>query len=491
MDGSTMSEKPTQVSAPPGKPPRDVISSPPTKPLLERLKFMRAANRAKFGTAQASVTDHEDPLRDAASPSPIPPKPDPPVSSEPSRMEVQPLKVVELPLPVRAVQSQPHTPAFPSRLAMSHSFSEQEVSLKPVTLGELEYVISLPMNTRVRDQYVSTINYHRKIIEECIKVEEPDEQLKTSIDRLLFRVNAVTTHIDLDCKPILSNGRLALSEQKESPANEAKWAENCSAKFQFLGHLFEATRESDILIAIFATSDHLLDIIETFLKGKEVKYTKPDAEPRPGPSSSHSEGLATRGKLFVTLLSSTDDTMAVSRRRANLVIAFDGCFNAKSRKVMSFREGRENRTNGVQLAPVIHLLVHGSGEHIERCLPNDLDPWTRKRQLVSYITQTRHRVGQLLPDEIGPRILAEEVAEFIEVGGLDKDWALPGVRAIEDLEIIEPHSLESSSSNTTQPSDSTKTENIMGRTPAAPKRAIVRHIYFYMRSNFSSLRVCS
>lgn len=446
--------------------------------LREKLLNLRAAGRAFRASIGADIANHDDYLRVIASPSPIPSKPDPPISNEPGRIEVQPMMVpVEIPLPVRAVQSQPHTPAFPSRLAKTHSFSQQDVSLKPIDLGESEYVIPLPMNTRVRDQYISTVNYYRRTIEDCIKVEEPDDQLKSGIDNLLFRVNAVTTHVDLDCKAVITNGRYTLGANEESSAEEARWAENCSAKFQFVGHLFEVTRDADILIAIVATSDHLLDIIETFLRGKEVAYTRPDAKPRPGPGIPHSERSVTSGRLVVTLLSSTDDVPVFSKRRANLVIAFDGHFNIKSQKVISLRENRDDRTNGYHLVPVIHLLVFGSGEHIERCLPRDLDPWARTRQIVSYITQTRHRVGQLQLDDMGPRVLAEEVAEFIRAGGLEKDWALIGIRAIDGLEMNE-HNFESSSFHTTQSSDQSNSENTMGRTPAPAKRSIVCSYWF-------------
>ena len=466
-------QNPSHASSPSEGSQRILPSGPPIKSLREKLLSLQAAGRVSVPIDEIKIV-REDLPRVIASPPLISPKTVPPISKEQSETDIQPMRVpVEIPLPVRAVQSQPHTPAFPSRLAMTHSFSQPDVSLNPINLGESEYAISLPMNTRVRDQYISTINYYRRTIEDCMKAEEPDSQLKSGIDNLLFRVNAVATHVDLDCKAIFTNGRYTLGENEESPADEAKWAENCSAKFQFLGHLLEETRDADMLIAIIATSDHLLDIIETFLKGKEVVYTRPDAKPRPGPTISHPGGFAAHGRLVVTLLSSTDDVPYFNKKRPNLIIAFDRHFNVKSPKVMSLRESRDGRNNGDQLVPVIHLLVYGSGEHIERCLPKDLDPWSRTRQIVSYITQTRHRIGQLQPDDFGPKALAEEVAEFVRAGGLEKDWALPGIRAIDDLESNEIHSFESSAFDATQTTDQSNSENIMGRASATPKRAIV------------------
>lgn len=468
-----MSEKAPQVSSPSEGPSRNAPSGPPTQTLREKLLNLRAAGRASR-VIKEPVSDQEEVSRAVSSPLPSPLTVDPPVPSETSRIEVQPLRVtVGLPLPVRAVQSQPHTPAFPSRLAKAYSFSQRDISLKPVNLGESEYIIPLPMNTRVRDQYISTINFYRKTIEDCMKAEEPDAQLKAGISNLLSRVNAVTTHVDLDCKAILSNGRYTLGEGEESPADEARWAENCSAKFQFLGYLIEASRDLDVLITIVATSDHLRDIIKTFLTGKEVAYTCEDTEMQPDPRSSRSDRPVTRGKFAVALVSSKGDVSSVSRRRANLVIAFDVHFNVKSRKVMTLREDHDGRSKGSQLVPVIHLLVYGSGEHIERCLPNDLDSWARVKHIVSYITQTRHRVGQLVPDDIGPRVLAEEVTEFLKAGGQEKDWALPGIRAIDGLEVIEPNNFESSSSHTAQASDQSNLEENMGRTTPSAKRSIV------------------
>jgi len=98
---------------------------------------------------------------------------------------------------------------------------------------------------------------------------------------------------------------------------------------------------------------------------------------------------------------------------------------------------RTHVTNVGQLAPVIHLLVYNSAEHIDRCISTTLESVDRMRRIVSCLTQAGDEVGQLLPDEASAPAAAEEVAAFVEAGGLAHDWTFPAIRSIEDIVAIE------------------------------------------------------
>lgn len=424
-------------------------ASPPVS-LREKLREMRATSKANVAP--------RDPARVTKSPSIVVEKPEVPPQEGQTRLEVRPLRVpVEMPLPVRAVQPSPHTPNFPSKLSYhtEASPSQKSTTLTPVHLREMEFVVPLSMNPRVRDQYISTINFYQRDIEQFMKERAPSNELVGKIRAMLDRVKQVTTHIDLD-------GGGGISQGQEAAEDEAVWAETCSAKFLFLRHFLDALRYFDVHIAIVARSGQLHDIIETFLKGTHTKYSRPE-------TVSKSESNVSRGRLEVTLIASGADGASSLPKNANLVIAFDGSFNAQDVQVGILRG---HLLNVGQLSPVIHLLVYKSAEHIERCLPESMNLVERLRRIVSCMTQTRQEVGQLLPDEANTAAVAEEAAAFLELGGLERDWTFPSIRAIENIETIEFQDFVS----TNQSENQTNMEQNVSSQSLAVKRALVRSV---------------
>ena len=414
-----------------------------------------AASAANVAARKTSTEQSQSPRGGIErTPSAIPEKTGPPEAPE-SRLEVQPMEVpVEVPLPMRISQLGPHTPNLPSKLSFHRevSYSQIITTLNPVGLGEMEFVIPLSMNTRVRDQYISTINYYQQAIENLTKDEIPDEVLIQQVREMLRRVNQVTTHVDLD------DGD-STSDQQASAEDEAVWAENCSAKFQFLRHLFDCIRDLDLHIGVVARSGRLLGIVETFLKGRHVVYSRPDALTRSDPQ-------VAQGRMEVSLIASGEEGAATLPKAADLVVALDGTFDARDVQVGILRS---HLTNVGQLSPIIHLLVYNSAEHIERCLPTSIEPLDRLRKIVSCMTQTRHEVGLLLADEHGSLAAAEEVAAFLEAGGLETNWAFPPIRPIEGIEFLESSQDTESTPSDTQPN----VDRTVALAPVTLKRALV------------------
>jgi len=310
----------------------------------------------------------------------------------------------------------PNGPLPPEELS---SLSQVIKSLQPSHLGPMEFVVPLGMNTRVRDQYISIMKYYHRSIEDSQKEQISDDVLDR-IRLMLDRLNRVTTHMDLD------NGD-DTSQEDVPPENLAMWAMNCSEKFRFLHYLFGALRNKNLHLAIVAKAGQLLDIVETFLKGNLVAYKRPDILSKSNPKR-------VKSRLEVTLLPSGTEGSTSLPGGANLVIALDGSFSAQDAQVMKLRT---HVTNVGQLAPVIHLLVYNSAEHIDRCISTTLESVDRMRRIVSCLTQAGDEVGQLLPDEASAPAAAEEVAAFVEAGGLAHDWTFPAIRSIEDIVAIE------------------------------------------------------
>ena len=351
------------------------------------------------------------------------PTPENPASGE-DRIRTQRSEIpADVPLPLHVTQPEPIATNLSGKQPLPTdgvtALSQEITSLWPVHLGPMEFVVPLSMKPRVRDHYISIIKFHHKTIEASQEENVLDEVLKR-IESMLDRLDRVTTHMDLE------NGDD--TSQEDIPAEDlVMWAKDCSEKFKFLHHLLDSLRNSGMHLAIVARSGQLLNIVETFLKGVHVAYNRPDVLSKSDPRN-------TKGRVEVTLLPSGVEGSTTLPSGANLVIALDGSFNAQDPQVAKLRA---HVTNVGQLAPVIHLLVHNSAEHIGRCIPRTMDPVDRVKRIVSCLTQTGDEVGQLLPDEASPSAAAEEVAAFIEAGARNNDWTLPSIRPIEGVVAIE------------------------------------------------------
>ena len=446
-----MSDVPQTLTSPTPKmsQPNAMSAAPGGMSLKEKLRNMRASSAASIAARRAK--DATQSARTTKSPSVIPEKaPHQEIGED--RLEVQSLDV---PMVLRSSQNDQHVPMQPSKLAIHREMSEQHVmtTLEAPRLDQMEFVVSLPMNTRVRDQYVSTIHYYRRAIERFMLDEQPSRELLDEMRTMINRVNKVATHIDLEDDGVMT-------QQGVSSEDEATWAENCSTKFQFLRDFFVAGGQQDKHVAILAQPGRSLDIIETFLKGRHVVYNRPDVLSSSDPSTA-------KGLMQVSLIGTGEEGATTVPRGADLIIAFDNSFSVRDPQVTTLRA---HVLNAGQLSPVIHLIVHSSAEHINRCLPTSMSGLERLKALVSCVTETRHDVGVLLPHEAGPAAAAEEVAAFMEAGGLEGHWALPSIRGIEGVEIIESSQDQSSS---TQSATQSRIGRDITASPASLKRPSV------------------
>ncbi|KAI9822578.1 MAG: hypothetical protein M1827_000297 [Pycnora praestabilis] len=397
------------------------LASPGGSTLREKLRKMRASSAARRADASRSVRSTQSPSLVA----------DIPVSrgvSEatkspsviPADTPIQPLQaetVMKVPLPLRVPQTvDPHAPSKPSHLSLHKEMSQQVAdsitSLGVPRLSTNEFIVSLPMDLRVRDQYEQTVFNYRDNIEVFTGSDHPNPVLLRRMADMVHHINNITTHLDLDNEGTLTQAEVPIE-------NEARWAEACSAKFEFLRHLFDLTRSHEKHIAILAQAGRMMDILETFLIANHIVYFRPDNLRR--------SDFSARGPLNVTLLSTCAAGSGVIVNSAALVVAFDGSCNIQERQVQSLRA---HMFNVGQLSPVVCLIVVNSAEHIERCLPANLDGTRRLQALVSYIAQTRHAVGALPLEAPNPATSAEGVARFISLDESGGQWTLPPIGEI-------------------------------------------------------------
>ena len=401
----------------------------------------------KVGTEQNSV-------RTSATQQSIISQDSAPATQMESRIDTQALEVpVEVPLPLRASQPDAYTPTHPSKLSFHQelsSVSQVENTLLPVELGKMEFPIPLALSARVRDQYLAVINVNSTAIQ-SIERDDPSDAMLKVINEMLARLNRITTHIDLD-DPTTEN-------QKDTTTAEelAAWAEFNSEKFKFLKCLFDHVRNDQVHIAIIAQAGRLLNIVETFLKGVQVAYVRPD-------TYAASESGTTKGRLEVSLIASGKEGSSAVPKAADLVVALDQSFRADDIQVAKLRN---HLTNVGQLAPIVHLLVEKSVEHVEKCIPSSSNPVERVRRIVSCLTQISHEVGHLQPIEYSSSAAAEEVAAIIKEGGLEHYWeSFPKMAPIERIMSIEySDELEADAQD--------NTDVVSERLPGAFKRALV------------------
>lgn len=366
----------------------------------------------------------------------------------------------EAPLVVHNPQQSQHMPIRPNFAVSYPEFQHvpKTDSLRPYKLSPNEHSIALALNSRVRDQYIGIVKLNERAITEFTQSEAPSEECLHKIQTLIQRLDNLTTHFDLDGNQNPEN------PSQTSHQDEASWAETCSFKFQFLRHFFDHIRDQDMHIGIVARPGRLMDIIETFLKGRGIVYFRLDGK---GAASPNDPRFA-HCKCQVSLVPSGPDGFNLAVKPASLVISFDGSVNVQHSQVyrMRIREGSND------LMPLAHLLVYKSAEHVARCLVPQMDPWTRLKKLVSCMAQHRHEVGQLQPEDCDIAAAGDEAAISLELGAQEHQWTLPSIRLI-------PLTFPESSQDASTQEDLQSSMNPEGTVQSAVlKRARVRNLVF-------------
>ncbi|KAI9789526.1 MAG: hypothetical protein M1835_001608 [Candelina submexicana] len=431
------------------------VASMPSSSLRDRLREMRAASASRRVGATGSARSTRSPsafTEQAPRHEPERSESSSVVSANSIHLESQTLRDAQLPL---RISQDSYLPDKPSHLTLHKETSQVASSVTALgvpRLGKMEFIVPLPINGRVRDQYLQTVFNYRDAIEAFTGSEDHDPELVKQVSEMVERVNKVTTHTDLDNPGTLTQQGAALED-------EAKWAENNSAKFLFLRHLLDATRSQDKHIAVLANPGQILDIIETFLKANRIIYARPDKLTR--------SDTTARGPMNVTLLPTGEAGASFIVNNASLLVAFDSSFSAEERHVQALRA---HIVNVGQLSPVVSLVVTNSGEHVDRCLSASLEGPQRLRMLVSCIAQTRHEIGELPLGALSPDVAATEVAAYIALETpLEEYWRVPPIGEITGVTIFsESHPIDSSTQSAIRDSMDTRADGA----PTMSKRAL-------------------
>jgi hypothetical protein len=236
---------------------------------------------------------------------------------------------------------------------------------------------------------------------------------------VLKSLSNVATHPDLN---IAEHIKDSVSDLRK----EAAWAEYSSAKFLFLGYLVEIASSRDVHFVIMLHGEKTHKVVERYLMGKGLVYTRPRDEMGPG---TNLEVSLVKGPLSFGIQSTHSEGVMETYKSPSAIIALDSSLNMKS---PSLEHMRTTFAHNGSLLPVIRLVVSNSSEHIELCF-SDAHELRRLQLIIQYTVRLRDMVGDLQDDALGVREDVEEILSWIFSDDSNAHWPLT---SIEPLQIV-------------------------------------------------------
>ncbi|KIW79491.1 hypothetical protein Z517_06103 [Fonsecaea pedrosoi CBS 271.37] len=256
-------------------------------------------------------------------------------------------------------------------------------------LGLAEYAIALPCEGRIQSTYSDIIKSKEKSIKKFLgrhdSVGSSSRSLTHSHERnemneMILHLHDTVTHMDLGLPGIPTH-------YPGNSQEHAAYANYAGSKFSFLGHLVDIMKNIGCSIIIMAREGPVQDLIEDYLKMKQVAVNRQDRMSRskaPVPDRFSTD--------FQVELVTTWSTHQVSiYSRPILMIAFDASFDAQDPQIRRIRAHFSERHPN--LMPVLHLLVANSSEHVDRCLPKSMPSPMRLKALVRATFQAWPNLG--------------------------------------------------------------------------------------------------
>ena len=437
---------------------RATSSEPSLKERLRSLRAASAANRTPSATSQAAPVVGTATPQSTSSRSSVAPSMQPPQFANDKG---------ELTTPGGQEITMGSTQHERQDIRGLSQFTQSVLSLDSPRLGKMEFAVPLGMSARVRDYYEQAVYNCKEDVETFLNARKDSKFSPDSgMMELLERVDNFSLHPDLEDTSALRESSSSLSNAP--PETETRWAEDCSAKFKFLRGMLDLLRPHDTHIAILARPGPLLNILEKFLRGHNVRFSRPDRRAFSDKSA--------KGALQVTLLPTGSTGSAFVVSTASVVLAMDNSFRASDPQVVSLRA---HLVDVGRLAPVLRLVVLNSAEHIERCIPAGLGKTLQLQIFISCVAKARNAVGKMTAEFPQALEAAKQVADWLVSGGDDADrWPLPplgGVAGIDEL--FESQRASSSRFSSVHPQERTPG---LDTGQVAQKRAFVSHLLQYI-----------
>ena len=249
---------------------------------------------------------------------------------------------------------------------------ELDIPTMPL-LQPSEFVVPLPVDARIKHQYVAELAGKYKEINDFL--ESPGSpRLMNAMTDMIRRLNDTVVHTDL--------GLNGPATQIASTTEEVLWAEDASSKFAFLGHIIDILRGSTHHIVLVARSGTTLDLLHSFLKGKHVTCQQHSGADPAG--DMHEGGLG--DPMRYTSLCTDRVSLQNIPHSASLIIAFDDSFDTALLPASCSTS---------RFVPILLLLVVNSAEHVGRCIPQDTPGTERLRRLIKAVVHVHQKLGEM------------------------------------------------------------------------------------------------
>ncbi|KAL4886267.1 class II histone deacetylase complex subunits 2 and 3-domain-containing protein [Aspergillus karnatakaensis] len=324
----------------------------------------------------------------------------------------------------------------PSALTMEHTEPKAPGSLH---LGPSEFAITLPMDSRVKDDYERVLHDNSHIVWGHLSdsQQELQQEQVALLQQMLERLSNAATHPDIN----------VAQHMKSADANfeqEAAWADYSSAKFLLLSYLIKAAGSHDMHLVITVRGEKTRDVVERYLKGKGFSYIRSREEMGAG---TNLEVAMAKEALSFGIQTAQADRIVQSYKPPSAVIALDSSLNTKSPSIEHMRTTFARNGN---LLPVVRLMVANSSEHVELCFPghssrDDL------AALLRYSIRLRDIVGDLQDDALGVQEDAGELMTCLLSDNFDAFWALPQVEPLRESSLTGPTEDENLTPPTVEP----------------------------------------
>ncbi|KAL4939255.1 hypothetical protein BDV06DRAFT_199233 [Aspergillus oleicola] len=318
----------------------------------------------------------------------------------------------------------------PSALTISHAEQKAPGSLH---LGSSEFVVPLPMDSRVKDDYERVLFNDSpdvySLIDHDLSLETPDsEELVSSMQQVLERLSNAATHPDINVAQHIKDAESNLEQ-------EAAWADYSSAKFLLLSCLIKVASDNDMHLVIAVRGEKTRKVVERYLQGKGFTYTRPREEMGSG---TNVEVSMFKGSLSFGIQTTHTDGIVETYKAPSALIALDSSLNTKSPSVEHMRTTFAR--NG-HLLPVLRLMVASSSEHVELCFPGPSTP-EQLSLLLRYSVGISDIVGELQDDALGVHEDANEIMTCLLSDNFNAHWSLPEVEPLREVNLTPPSQAE-------------------------------------------------
>ncbi|KAK5116157.1 hypothetical protein LTR62_008483 [Meristemomyces frigidus] len=269
------------------------------------------------------------------------------------------------------------------------------------------HVIPIALVGHQRDQYVATVHEGAELMQKFLTSSSPGSSLVAEAAIFVKRIDSITLH------PDLVNSE-TFTQYQVHPKQQAQWDIDCSAKCRFLKSLLGDLRETSLHVVLISGSLDMLNILDTFLTGINVRH---ESTFNSGPHSSTES-------LVVTLALASDTADLPSPLPGDLVVVMDSALSPHASAIKVVRE-----------TPMVCLIVPYTVEHIMKSL--SAATMTEEEQLrmtISGIQQYSHRAGSLDEGQAGIEDAAAELVTYLVTDRGERDWPLAPLEPIEPFD---------------------------------------------------------